>query len=62
VVDDDASGNPPTNGDLDACHGRTSTVMWNGRLQEVYRYDATLEFPNTVGCYHGNPVDPPARD
>ncbi len=22
----------------------------------MYHYDATLEYPYTVGCYHGTPV------
>ena len=45
-----------SNADLDACHGRTSVVLWNGKKQSVYHYDATLEYPYTVGCYHGTPV------
>jgi hypothetical protein len=45
-----------TNTDLDGCHGRTSPVLWNGRVQDVYHYDATREYPYTVGCYHGTPV------
>ena len=48
-----ANGTLLTNADLDACHGRTSTVMWNGTEQNVYHYDATLEYPYTLGCYHG---------
>lgn len=44
-----------TNADLDACHGTTSPVLWNGRVQSVYHYDATLEYPYTVGCFHGTP-------
>ncbi len=52
-VERDAHGALLTNTDLDACHGRTSTVLWNGREQDVYHYDATLEYPYTVGCYHG---------
>ena len=49
----DASGNLPTDADLDACHGRTSTVLWDGRLTTLYHYDVTLEYPYTLGCYHG---------
>jgi hypothetical protein len=52
-VERDASGALLTNTDLDACHGRTSEVLWNGKEQVVYHYDATLEYPYTVGCYHG---------
>ena len=43
----------PTDADLDACHGTTSAVPWNGKVQSVYRYVATLEYPYTVGCFHG---------
>ncbi len=55
-VERDAQGNLPTNADLDVCHGRTSQVMWNGQVTEIYHYDATLEYPYTVGCFHGTPV------
>ncbi len=58
-VERDAKGNLPTDADLDACHGRTSPVMWNGKLTSIYHYDATLEYPYTVGCYHGTPTPPP---
>ena len=27
--------------------------MWNGRLRRIYHYVATLEYPYTVGCFHG---------
>lgn len=53
-VERDANGNLLTNANLDACHGRTSVVPWNGQLVDVYHYDATLEYPYTVGCYMGN--------
>ena len=55
-VERDAKGNLPTDADLDACHGRTSTVTWGGRQTVMYHYDATLEYPYTVGCFHGTPV------
>ncbi len=51
-----AHGTMPTNRDLDACHGTTSVVSWNGRRQRVYHYVATLEYPYTVGCFHGTPI------
>ena len=53
-----ANGTLPTNTDLDACHGITSTVQWNGRRQRIYHYVATLEYPYTVGCFHGTPISP----
>jgi hypothetical protein len=52
----DAQGRLPGNTSLDACHGTTSAVLWNGRVQRVYHYVATLEYPYTVGCYHGTPT------
>ena len=55
-VERDAKGNLPTDADLDACHGRTSNVMWDGKLTNIYHYDATLEYPYTLGCYHGTPL------
>ena len=45
-----------TNADLDACHGRTSSVKVGGRTQRVYHYVATLEYPYTVGCFRGTPA------
>lgn len=44
-----------TNADLDACHGRTSKVLYEGRWQRIYHYNATLEYPYTLGCYRGTP-------
>lgn len=52
-VERDANGNILTNANLDACHGRTSLVPWDGQLVEMYHYDATLEYPYTVGCFMG---------
>ena len=42
-----------TNGELDACHGRTSTVRWNGKPTRIYHYVATPEYPYTLGCFRG---------
>ncbi len=55
-VERNAVGALLTNTDLDACHGRTSTVLWDGKVQTVYHYDATVEYPYTIGCYHGTPI------
>ncbi|HEY1773848.1 MAG TPA: YHYH protein [Gammaproteobacteria bacterium] len=43
--------------DLDACHGHTHAVMWDGKMQVIYHYHLTPEYPYTVGCFHGS-VDP----
>jgi hypothetical protein len=55
-IERDANGNLLTDANLDACHGRTSEVMWNGKMTDIYHYDATLEYPYTVGCFHGTPI------
>lgn len=55
-VERDAQGNLLTDASLDACHGRTSLVQWDGKQVMMYHYDATLEFPYTLGCYMGTPV------
>ena len=44
-----------TDGDLDACHGQTSKVFYEGRWQRIYHYNATLEYPYTLACFHGTP-------
>ncbi|MHB8497206.1 MAG: YHYH protein [Acidimicrobiales bacterium] len=55
-VERDSKGNLPTDADLDACHGRTSTVTWNGKATDIYHYDVTAEYPYLVGCFHGTAV------
>lgn len=45
-----------TTADLDACHGTTSRVMWQGKLVSIYHYVSTYDFPYTLGCYKGTPV------
>lgn len=39
--------------DLDACHGTTSTVLWNGKPTKIYHYVLTAEYPYTIGCFRG---------
>ena len=51
-----ANGTLYTDADLDACHGTTSTVTLNGRRVTTYHYVATLEYPYTLGCFHGTPL------
>ena len=53
VVEGDATGALPTDADLDACHGRTSPILLDGAVMTTYHYDATLEYPYVLGCYHG---------
>lgn len=49
-------GKEVTNEDLDACHGHTHMIEWNGQMVEMYHYHATHEFPYVVGCFHGTPA------
>lgn len=42
--------------DLDACHGTTSAVMWQGQKVTMYHYVLTEEYPYTLGCFKGTPV------
>jgi hypothetical protein len=57
VVERDASGNLPTNIDLDECHGRTSEVVVDGVTMETYHYSATWEFPYFIGCFVAEPTN-----
>lgn len=49
-------GSEITNEDLDACHGHTHVIEWDGQMAEMYHYHATHEFPYVVGCFHGAPA------
>jgi hypothetical protein len=55
-VERDAQGNLLTNADLDACHGRTSVIAWDGKQVSMYHYVATAEYPYDIGCYRGAPM------
>ena len=55
-IEYDSKGRMLSTSDLDACHGRTSVVDWDGRMVRMYHYDATLDFPYLVGCYRGTPI------
>ncbi len=39
--------------DLDACHGHSHPIMWNGRRVTMYHYHATWDFPYSIGCLRG---------
>lgn len=49
-------GHDLTNADLDACHGHTHEINWDGKKTVMYHYHATHEYPYTVGCFMGTPV------
>ena len=42
-----------TSKDLDACHGHTHLIEWDGHLVRMYHYHATWDFPYTAGCMRG---------
>ncbi len=58
----DADGKELTNRDLDECHGRVSRVMWDGKEVNMYHYVLTREYPYTVGCFKGTPVQARAAE
>lgn len=45
-----------TSAKLDACHGHTHAITWNGRRRTMFHYHATADFPYTVSCFRGTPV------
>jgi hypothetical protein len=59
----DTSGRTITNAGLDACHGHTGPVEWDGRTVNMYHYHFTAEYPYTIACFTGTPVEiPRGRD
>lgn len=53
-VERDKNGNMLTNKDLDACHGRTSPITWDGKKVNMYHYVVTQGFPYLLGCFAGS--------
>jgi hypothetical protein len=51
------NGATMTNADLDECHGHTHEIEWDGAIVEMYHYHATWEYPYTLGCFRGSPID-----
>jgi hypothetical protein len=39
--------------DLDACHGHTHAIPWDGKMVVMYHYHATWDFPYTISCLRG---------
>ena len=46
-------GAPLSSSDLDACHGHTHAIPWDGKMVVMYHYHATFDFPYTIGCLRG---------
>lgn len=45
-----------TDAELDACHGHTHAIEWNGKTVVTYHYHFTNEYPYSLGCYKGTPA------
>lgn len=58
------NGKTLKNSDLDACHGHTHAIDWDGKKISMYHYHATWEYPYTLGCFKGTPqrLPHPERD
>jgi len=41
--------------DLDECHGHKHSVMWDGKMVDIYHYHWTYDFPYNIGAYKGTP-------
>jgi len=52
-----ADGKEITNAQLDECHGMTSPVLFNGKVQNIYHYVLNSEYPYSIGCFRGV-IDP----
>jgi hypothetical protein len=52
-------GKELTNADLDVCHGHSHEIYWDKKKVKLYHYHATWEYPYTLGCYRGKPIDVP---
>ena len=49
----DVGGQILSSADLDACHGHTHEIEWDGQKVVMYHYHATWDFPYTIGCMNG---------
>jgi hypothetical protein len=45
--------------DLDACHGTSSTILWDGKLVDMYHYELSSSSPYVLGCFSGTPAPLP---
>lgn len=50
------NGKALTNTDLDECHGHSHEILWDGKMINMYHYHSTLEYPYTIGCFKGAPI------
>jgi YHYH protein len=50
-----------TTGDLDECHGITSTITLDGKQVETYHYVMTQDFPYSASCFRATATQPPGQ-
>jgi hypothetical protein len=50
------NGTELSSANLDACHGHTHAIVWNGKTVVMYHYHMTADFPYSIGCYRGTPI------
>lgn len=50
-----------TTDDLDECHGITSEVTLDGKKVTTYHYVMTQDFPYSVSCFRGDPINAPGQ-
>jgi len=55
------STNILTTSDLDECHGITSAIVLDGQTVTTYHYVMTEDFPYSVSCFRGSPINPPGQ-
>jgi hypothetical protein len=55
--EDGEDGELLASADLDECHGHTHTIEWDGDEVEMFHYHFTPDFPYTLGCFRGEPID-----
>jgi hypothetical protein len=54
-------GIPVSNADLDECHGHTHVIDWNGTREEMFHYHVNNEYPYSIGCFRGTPIELPSH-
>lgn len=47
--------------DLDECHGIVSQINLDGKKVTMYHYVMTQDYPYSVSCYRGTPIQPPGQ-
>jgi hypothetical protein len=55
------NGELVTNDDLDECHGHTHEIEWDGERREMFHYHVNNEYPYSIGCYRGAPIELPGH-